>query len=215
MTKQSYKFVMASTLILVCSVIPVSYAADDTNIHTFSGPYDYTNPTHVRYKLSVVERHHLNKDVLSLTRGQSSSIADDLSFALRAFPNHHPALNAMAKLWRRHMRTKSIPLGIDRDKNPEYWFNKAITFAPHDGVVHLLYGIHLHKLGKLDQALKHYKKAEAIHPDLAEVHYNIGLLYLKRKEYKQAKEHGQTAYKLGYPLPGLKNKLIAAGVWGD
>ncbi len=47
----------------------------------------------------------------------------------------------------------------------------------------------------------------------AEMHYFLGLTYVKLKNWDAAREQARKAYALGYPLPGLKNKLRAAGQW--
>jgi Flp pilus assembly protein TadD len=126
----------------------------------------------------------------------------------------------MAKLWRRHLKMGALPQdvtikGAETRKFPtaETYFERAMRFAPDDGTVRLVYGIHLHKLGKLDQALELYEEAEKLQPNSAEVHYNLGLLYVAKENYRLAKIHAQRAYQLGHPLPGLRNKLVAAGVW--
>lgn len=177
------------------------------------GPFDYTNPEHVRTNLGIVEQYHFNADVENLRRGMTTDVAGDLAYTLRVFPNHHRALNAMARLWRRDLSRGETPRGISASQTPEYWFEKAMQFAPHDGAVPLLYGIHLHTKKKLDEALKYYKIAEQILPDSGDVQYNLGLLYFEKKDYRLAKLHAEKAYNLGYPLPGLRNKLIDAGVW--
>ena len=41
----------------------------------------------------------------------------------------------------------------------------------------------------------------------AELHYFLGLSYLDDDDLVSAKKHAEVAYRLGYPLPGLKNKL--------
>jgi Tfp pilus assembly protein PilF len=58
-----------------------------------------------------------------------------------------------------------------------------------------------------------YKRAYAMLPDDAVVNYNLGLLFAERKDYAQALPLAEKAYSLGFPLPGLKNKLVAAGQW--
>jgi Flp pilus assembly protein TadD len=79
----------------------------------------------------------------------------------------------------------------------------------------MLYGIHLYKSGEFDSALTQYKAAEKMQPESAEIHYNLGLLYYHKKEYDSAERHARKAYSLGYPLPGLRAKLIESGVWSD
>ncbi|MFQ5761078.1 MAG: tetratricopeptide repeat protein [Acidiferrobacterales bacterium] len=180
------------------------------------GPFDYTNPEHVREKLPIVEQYHFNINVENLTGTMpGGSIGDHLWYVIRSFPNHHRALNAMARLWRESLQEGRTPRGLDPEKTPDFLFYRAMRFAPHDGVVPLLYAIHLHRMKKYDQALKMYKRAEELLPRSAELHYNLGLLYVARREYGLALSHARQAYKLGYPLPGLKTKLIAAGVWKE
>lgn len=45
----------------------------------------------------------------------------------------------------------------------------------------------------------------------AELQYALGLSYLDAKQYEEAREHARKAYELGYPLPGLRDKLRTAG----
>lgn len=44
-----------------------------------------------------------------------------------------------------------------------------------------------------------------------EIHYFLGLVYVKLKNLDDAVVHARLAYQLGYPLPGLQQKLEAAG----
>lgn len=44
-----------------------------------------------------------------------------------------------------------------------------------------------------------------------EIHYFLGLVYLKLDDLDDASVHAKLAYDLGYPLPGLRQKLEAAG----
>lgn len=177
------------------------------------GPFDYTNPEHNSKKLPIVEQYHFNSDVEALRKGMSATVGGDIAYVLKAFPNHHRALNAMSRLWRRHMQKGQIPPGLDRKQSPEYWFEKAMVFAPRDAMVRLLYGIHLYRLNKLDEAIKICEQALELQSESTEIHYNLGLLYLKKGNYSRASRHAEKAYEFGYPLPWLKNKLIEAGRW--
>lgn len=178
------------------------------------GPFDYTNPEHFRDKLPVVEKGHFNSDVETLRKGMSSNyVASDIAYVLRSFPNHHRALNAMDRLWREHQKNNTFPPGILKSNTPEFYFAKAMKFSPQDGYVRLLYGIHLHTVGKHQEALNRYKEAEPLLPNSPELHYNLGLLYLKMGDKEQAKAHAIQAYSRGYPLEGLKIKLIKVGAW--
>lgn len=177
------------------------------------GPFDYTNPYHFRVKLPVVERHHFNSDVENLNVGMTGFVIDDLNYVLRTFPNHHRALNSMGRLWRESRKKNQYPPGASPEKTAEYYFEWAIKFAPQDGTSRMLYGIHLHASGKLKKALVLYLEAQELIPESAELHYNLGLLYLDMKDFKQARVHAIKAYNHDYPLQGLKNRLVKAGAW--
>jgi tetratricopeptide (TPR) repeat protein len=56
---------------------------------------------------------------------------------------------------------------------------------------------------------------DAVGGSSAEIHYTLGLVLFDMKQYELAAEHARRAYALGYPLPGLRRKLAAAGVAVD
>ncbi len=175
------------------------------------GPYDYTNPADVRERLPIVERFHFNQEVESLVSGQTGQLpGGDLAYTLRAFPNHHRALYAMVKyiLKNEHQR---IPPGADYPG--ECYLMRAVRFNPKDVNVRIIYGIYLSSIGRENDALVQYEEAEELAPNNAEVHYNLGLLYRKLHRLDAAVEHARIAYRLGYPLQGLKNQLKEDGVW--
>lgn len=184
------------------------------------GPYDYTNAEDRARKLPIVESSHFTPEVENLIRGVSGKVFSDLDYTLRAFPNHHRALYAFSKYELRELKKmkqqrlyKPLTSRFGFPGTAECYFERAIYWRPNDPVVHLLYGIFLHLSGSLDTALKEYKVSEKIQPNSADLQYNLGLLYFDRKEYAIAKEHAIKAYKLGYPLPGLRKKLSSIGYW--
>ena len=76
------------------------------------GPFDYTNPEHVRDKLPIVEQYHFSADVEALRdtmHNGSGTIGAHLWYVIRSFPNHHRALNSMAELWRRNRKEGKVP----------------------------------------------------------------------------------------------------------
>ena len=180
------------------------------------GPYDYTNPVHFNEKLPVVERAHFTPEVESLEGhnkcgGNGCELTGDISYTLRAFPNHHRALLAMVRYYAE---------GRDKSRGqmtylPECWFERAMRFAPADGNVHMIYGYYLNKKGKTEQALQQYKAAVDMMPNSAEAHYNVALLYTDSGDYKLARQHARTAYELGFPLLGLRHRLERKGQWAD
>jgi len=180
------------------------------------GPFDYTNAELVRTKLPVVEQYHFNRDVETLTATMpGGSIGAHLWYVIRSFPNHHRALVSYARLWRMSLAKGSPPDGVAPDKDPDYVFRRAMDFAPADGMVPLIYGLHLIETGDKTNARAMLEEASRIGPESAELHYNLGLGYLKLGDTASASRHAEKAYAMEYPLPGLRNKLIAAGIWKD
>ncbi|MBU2709926.1 tetratricopeptide repeat protein [Zooshikella harenae] len=193
--------------ILSSSIMASSFCGDLKN---FYGPFDYTNPKHYQENLSIVEQYHFNDNIEYLQGGMSSNIMGDLTYTLRAFPNHHRALFTVIRYY---------TLLNTRHREKRYWsaecfLERALKFKPDDGIVHMLYGIYLHKKGKYTEALKKYQTALKYEPNNAELHYNIGLLYLKLKQYDKAYGHAQQAYTKNYPLQGLKNQLLNINLGG-
>jgi tetratricopeptide (TPR) repeat protein len=79
----------------------------------------------------------------------------------------------------------------------------------------MIYGNYLEHRGEAEKAFAEFKEANRLEPENANIHYNLGLLYLKKKDYELANAHAKKAYALGFPLPWLKNKLVEAGKWND
>ncbi len=179
------------------------------------GPFDYTNPVHRAEKLPRVEKAHFDVGVRNLQGHRAkvftwNSLAGDIGYTLRAFPNHHGALYVMAQYY---------ILGYDKfypmQYTPECWFKRARKFKPSDGNIWLIEGIYEARRGRVEEAEKSYKAAIRLMPDAPEPHYNLGLLYIETKNYSLARKHAKRAYELGYPLPGLKNKLEKLGEWQE
>lgn len=205
---------------IIYGITVLIISAVSTNLHATPfcgeltnayGPFDYTDSNDKKHKLPVVEQHHFNSNVEKLISGQTGYLGGDLDYTLRAFPNHHRALVAIAKLALREKTRK--PRGAQY--SAECYFDRAIRFKPNDGAVRTIYSNHLMKLGKPDEALVQLKEAVNFQPENPNINYNLGLFYEQRKDYEQAKIYAKKAYELGFPLPGLKNKLMEAGKWED
>ncbi|MGH8501163.1 MAG: tetratricopeptide repeat protein [Gammaproteobacteria bacterium] len=173
------------------------------------GPFDYTNSEH-QDQMYRVTSEHFTPSVEALQAGATSeNLMHDLDFTLRAIPNHHRALYAM-------LRHKLNPAGKQSGyKTPECYFQRALQFKPTDGVVHMLFGIYLYGNGDMQESLEELQQAVKIMPSSAEAHYNLGLVSLAVKDHEAARKHAQEAYRLGYPLPGLRERLQELGVWEE
>lgn len=152
------------------------------------------------------EAVHFKPETEALIEGSGTgSVIGDLNYILNIYPNHHRALWAVSRL--------QFKQGKPTKPTAECLIQRAIRFKPQDPVVRTIYAAHLHKGGKLDEALQQYQVAEKINPNWSELQYNMGLLYFDLKQYAQAKQHAQRAYQQGYPLSGLRNKLKQVGQW--
>jgi len=205
------KKLSVTALLLTALVYPQTSQAATANLATCGitqgqpltnayGPYDFTNPQH-KSKLPIVIGAHFTQEVERLIRGSTGTVQGDINYTLKAIPNYHRALHAIAKYQR---------FGFKMDKryyNAECYFRRAIHFQPRDDVSKMLFAIHLHMTNKLKQAKSQYEQALRLRPKGAELNYNYGLLLLDLKLYQQAKKAAAIAYNKGYPLQGLKNKL--------
>jgi predicted Zn-dependent protease len=178
---------------------------------TGNGPFDYIDSNDRQHKLALVEGHHFTPEVEKLVRGSTGTLGADLSYTLMAFPNHHRALAAMGKLALRDKRPK--PPGARY--SAECFFDRALRFRPSDAGVHFVYSNYLLKAGKVDKALEQLQQAVELQPENPSANYNLGLLYVQKKDYEQARTYAKKAYELGFPLPGLKNQLKQAGKWDE
>ena len=191
-------------------------AANCGELRNGFGPYDYTDALHFKEMLPRVEDHHYNSGVQNLTGsaitvGSEARLGSDIGYTLRAFPNHHRALYTMMRYY-----AELVPNGASRMRyDPLCWFDRAKRFAPHDAIVVMLEGIYYRKINRLEEAKKAYELALAMAPGSAEINYNAGLLYFDLKQYDRAVIVAVKAYELGYPLPGLRNRLKRLGHWPE
>ena len=196
------------------AVLP--YECGDFTQHGY-GPFDYTNYDHFTTKLEIVESAHFTREVEALVAGKSSFLIGDLDYTLRVFPNHHRALASIAKY---EFHVEHAQQTLENHIPIMCYFENAMIFKPTDGVVRLIYAAYHHRKGMaekrkelLESAEIQYNNALKLMPNSAEVHYNMGLFYYDLNKLNLAVMHGHKAYDLGFPLPGLKDKLIKKGVW--
>jgi hypothetical protein len=172
-------------------------------------PLDYR--TAPQETLRTVEKFHFTADVEALRRGQSSeSIGRDLEFVLTYFPNHARALNALLRLAKREKSER--PGGLT--DSVDCWFDRAIQFRADDSAVRLLHAlwlVHGKDRAAATQALEVARKTAPANS--ANYFYNLGLGYLEVGDTDRALEAAHRAYALGYPLPGLRERLRKLGKW--
>lgn len=174
------------------------------------GPFDYLLRSNNPKDLRLVEGAHFTPNVEHLIKGESTTDPlGDLDYTLRAWPNHHRALNtairARLQKGRNWQRSQYPPA--------ECYLQRAIAYSPKDGTAEMLYAMLLHQSDLPERAFDHYTRAEKLLPTDVQVKYNFGLLLVEMGRYDEARERARYAYGHDFPLPGLKNKLQQAGQW--
>src|SRR5262249_50846206 len=99
-------------------------------------------PTALDYRTATVpeknggESYHFPQNAELLQSGTSGNLGADISFTLRAFPNHPRALTAMIRLGQRDHTTQ--PRGSTY--TVDCWVERAVAFRPDDLVVRQIRG---------------------------------------------------------------------------
>lgn len=200
----------AAALCPLASAQLVTDAECNMELRNAFGPFDYR--TAAPEQIRIVEIHHFTPQVENLVRGITGPIGGDIDYTLRVFPNHPRALQSIAKLARREGKSK--PTGSHY--SVQCWFDRALAFRPDDPNVRLVLGLDLLRDGRAREAIAHFLEAEKL-SDLPDpnIAYNLGLAYFEMKDYEQALKRAHEAYGLGFPLPGLRDKLQRAGQWRE
>ena len=197
------------TFIALVAMLPVQAFAlcgGPLNFNKFDRPMDYNDPKD-RKMLPTVERAHFTAEVEALLRGMNGPLPGDIDYTLYQFPNHYRALNAMARWQLKNPRPPDA-----RYLTADCYFERALTFRPEDATLYILYGVYLHGDKRFEDAARSYEKAEQLGGAVsAEFHYNFGLTLFELGKYDLAKARAERAYGMGYPLPGLRNKLKRVG----
>lgn len=198
--------VRSSAALVLLGVLNTSFAAANYcgDLKNHYGPLDYRIANGAGFPL--VEDAHFTEQVQNGLGGVTGPIGGDLDYTLRAIPNHPRALATIGAV---SIRTKTAQLQGARYPT-ECYFERAVRFAPDDPVARAAYGNYLAATGKTSNALSMLKAAVEMAPENATINYNLGLVYMKLKDYDNAKIYADKAYSLGFPLPGLRNQLAEA-----
>lgn len=161
----------------------------------------------LRWKANDNYENHVGPALQRMRSGIfSDRVIDDLNFTLVRWPNHYQALQALIAFEAGGGRAdRFIPVSC--------YFQRANWFVPDDANVFVLYGNYQYQSGNNKVAELSWQRALAVDSDSVEAHYNLGLLYFGLGDYSASVDHARVAYGLGYPLPGLKRKLVKVGHW--
>lgn len=161
--------------------------------------------------LAAVEAFHFGPQVEALQRGMSGALAADISYTLEHFPNHPRALAAMARLALRERRPRVPGAAF----SVECYFQRALAYQAADGATRALFGAYLLSLRRDGEAAKQLQMALEAQRGNAAAWYNLGLAQVRLKDWPAALAAAHKAYALGFPLPGLRQQLKAAGRWRE
>ncbi len=173
-----------------------------------NGPYDYRNQ---RAALNMVESNHFIPQIENLVRGKTGTLAQELSFVLHGFPNHHRALVSLSRYG---LREKSATPG-NLDYTVDCYFQRALVFRPDDHIVRMLYADYLSRTNRAQEAAAQLDYVRETAGDNPMTHYNAGLLYLQIGRYAEALAQEHRAAALGMPRTELRDKLKAQGKWAE
>jgi tetratricopeptide (TPR) repeat protein len=171
------------------------------------GPFDYLNRGGLQQQLRLVEGAHFTSSVEQLRAGNRGSLLGDLDYTLRAWPNHHRALNAMIRYQTGSDNNMRVEMGRDNVPPVECYLFRAINFSPDDGTTYMLLGVLAHRKDLNERALDAYRKATALSPRNIQAKYNLALLLLDLGDHPEAEALAAEVYEAGYPLQGLRKKL--------
>ncbi|MEQ8690336.1 MAG: tetratricopeptide repeat protein [Pseudomonadales bacterium] len=173
------------------------------------GPFDYLQRGGLKQQLYLVESAHFTPEVEQLARGNTGALTGDLDYTLRAWPNHHRALNAMNRY---QLRSGASTVSAMRRANippAECYLLRAVNFSPKDDMAYMLLGLLSHRKDRHEEALTAYRKAVELSPSNIQAKYNLALLLVDLGQLKEAEALAADVYAAGFPLQGLKRKLSA------
>ncbi len=199
---------VAGLALLSCASVATAAVGCGELVNAY-GPFDYRKISNEQRGL--VEGAHFTPEVETLTKGNHGSIASDIDYTLRAYPNNPRALLSMARL----SKLKKVEQVEDAHYPTECYFDRAFRIAPDDPLPHLVYSIYLKDRNRKPEAMQQLEIAASLHKeqDTYVFPYNMALEYLDLGVYDKALSYAKEAYGMGAPFPGLRNKLVAAGKW--
>jgi hypothetical protein len=184
------------------------------------GPFDYRPDKYVyettygshKNRVNIVERAHFTIETEMLVSRKTGLVVPpgaDLSYTLRAFPNHHRALMTLIALSEKEKTDKPR----ESIYTVDCWFRRAVAWVPDDNVVKMIYSTYLVKTNRKKEAEEQLETAARQAGDNVFTHHNLGLVYFDMKMYEKALYHAHKTYSLGMTVQTLKDQLTGAGKW--
>lgn len=176
------------------------------------GPWDYR--TARKEDLKIVEDAHFTAGIETLTRPKNTmrhDMAQDVSYTLKVFPNHHRALLTLVRLGEKFGDPPPGTKGMSVD----CYFDRAVRFRPDDTVVRGLYAQFLAKNKRKEEAMRHLDFALQKAAENPISQYTVGTVFLELGEFERALAQAHKARAMGVQWPELEQALKASGHWKE
>ena len=137
-----------------------------------------------------------------------NQVTMETSYTLARVPETSPLMPGLLA----NMAAAARGLGND-DRAVEY-LQHAVELLPENPATYVSLGLLYRSMGDLQKSRDVFVRgSKATGESSPELNYDFALLLLQLKEFPLAVHHARLAYSLGFPLPGLKNKLKKLGLW--
>lgn len=134
----------------------------------------------------------------------------EAKYSLERTPPGHPIYYKMAAIRAR------VQYELGNKASGLAQLRALLEQAPESPELYAVYATYLFREKEFVEARRILERGlQTVEDPTAEMHYFLGLVLVQLKVWDQAREHAVEAYELGYPLPGLRNKLKAAGHWHE
>lgn len=222
---------MIKLIFFLLAVTSISFAHAEDSIDRYDpdckplfikgrhGPFDYNKASSGEKTLVEIPHFDAHYQAYRLGKNKLQKKSDHIietpaagfSYTLWAFPNHHQALAAMEDLGIKY-KSEKPPVA---ELRVHCYFQRAVKFVPDDSLVRSIYGYYYARRGKAPESKMQLAKAESTGDERMSVLVYMAFAYLELNEYDKALVAAKRAYELGYPLPGLRNRLEKAGKWRE
>ncbi|MEX2123348.1 MAG: hypothetical protein WD795_05615 [Woeseia sp.] len=161
--------------------------------------------------------HHYCTGTIYLKRARAEDDPDRRRYTLRNAYNE--TQYAFSRSDKRsalfaHLATQMATIMYEQDELDAalQMLSDVIVAQPQNGVLYSAMAVMQRKLGRLEEAKTTLLQGnEALDGKSAEISYNLGLISIELGEIDNAVRYAESAYELGFPLPGLRTKLEKLG----
>jgi tetratricopeptide (TPR) repeat protein len=158
--------------------------------------------------------HHYCAGIAKWSRAKSGQKSDyALVDALSEFDYVRKWCPRENQFWSQNESYRAMTLAAKGQRGPAMVsIGEAISSHPSYDGSYIAKSMLLRDEGKLLEAHQALLDGEkATEGRSAELQYALGLSYFQRKEFEKARDAARKAYQLGYPLPGLRDRLKKSG----